>query len=486
MIIRIVYKMEKNKYDIIIVGAGSAGLSVGLFLNKIGLKVLMIARSEREIGGECLNDGCIPSKALIHIAKIANNARLASGYGWEINGRIDIKKVMDYVSARQEIIRVHENVQALREQGIAIALGAAKLVGKNELEVNGDIYSAGKIVIATGSRPKKLEVPGTEMVTWFDNENIFSIDKLPERLLVVGGGPVGIEIAQAMNRFGCKVIVVHNNNMILEHEDTAVTRILLKHLEGEGIEFVLNSNINRFTSANEAIVKLENDQLINIGFDTVFVATGRILNFDTLQLRKAGVQVNGNKIIVNNYLQTTNKHIFLCGDVAGDLKFSHVAEFHARILINNFLSPFKKKLSYDHISWVTFTDPEIATFGLNETQLKKRNIIYERIDQDFSNNDRAITDNYRYGKLVLFVSKGNWLQRKKVLGGTMIAPNAGELIQELILLNEQKLPIHIIFNKIYPYPVAARINQQLVMNYKEKGLATNTKKLLQWAFRLFS
>jgi len=477
--------MEKSKYDIIIVGAGSAGLSVGLFLGKIGLRVLMVARSEREIGGECLNNGCIPSKALIHIAKIVHNAHLASAFGWEISGKTDIKKVMDYVSARQDIVRSHENVQALREQGIALAFGAAEMVGKNELQVNGKIYTGRKIVVATGSRPKKLEVRGTEMVNYFDNENIFSIDKLPERLLVVGGGPVGIEIAQAMNRLACKVTVVHDRNMILEHDDQAVTGILLKQLEREGITFVLNSNVERFISANEAIVKREDNKLINIDFDAVFAGTGRLLNFDTLQLQKSGVEINSNIIVVNNYLQTTNKHIFVCGDIAGGLKFSHIAELHARILINNFLSPFKKKLTHDHISWVTFTDPEIATFGLNETQLKERNISFQRVEEDFSNEDRAVTDNYRYGKLVLFLSKGNWLQRKKILGGTMIAPHAGELIQELILLNTRKLPIKFIFDKIYPYPVAARINQQLVINYEEKGLTTSTKKLLRWAFRLF-
>ena len=192
------------------------------------------------------------------------------------------------------------------------------------------------------------------------------------------------------------------------------------------------------------------------------------------------------KIVIDKYLRTTNKNIFVCGDVAADLQFSHTAESNARLLLNNFFSPLKKKLNNDHISWVTFTDPEVATFGLSEKQLKERNISYEKLVNDFKDDDRAVTDNYQYAKSVLFISKKGFLKKQRILGGSMVAPGAGELIQELILANTAKLSINTIFNKIYPYPTASRINQHTIVQYKSKDLTDNIKSLLKPLYKIFS
>ncbi len=478
--------MAKTLYDIIVIGSGSGGLSVGLFMNKAGFKVLMISKSDMDIGGDCLNDGCVPSKAFIHVARIAHQAKRAANFGLQLNGIIDIKKATDYVYGRQEIIRVHENAAWLKEQGIEVALGGAQFTGKNEVEVDGKKYSGKKVVIATGSKPRKLNVPGVEQVKYYDNENIFHINELPKRLLVIGGGPIGMEIAEAMSRFGSTITVVETGEMILEHDDRAVTQILLQQLQKEGIEFLFNASTQSFSSANDAVVKLKDGTIKNIQFDAVFVSIGRELNIETLQLANAGIEVKEGKIVADEYLRTTNKQVCVCGDVAGDLKFSHAAEFHARILLNNFFSPFNKKLNNDHLSWVTFTDPEVASFGLNEQQLKERKIEYERLEQDFEDDDRAITDDYRYGKLVLFISSKGLLKKQKVLGGTMVAPNAGELIQELILANTRGLSINSIFNKIYPYPVATRINQKAIVQYKQQSLTEGIKKLLRFAYKIVS
>ncbi len=186
------------------------------------------------------------------------------------------------------------------------------------------------------------------------------------------------------------------------------------------------------------------------------------------------------------YLRTTNKDVLVCGDVAGDLQFSHAAEFHARIILNNLFSPFKKKLNNDHMSWVTFTDPELATFGLSEKQLKERKISYRRLEKSFVDDDRAVVDNYQYAKLILFVNKGGLLRKQIILGGTMIAPKAGELIQELILANTSGLSVKAIFNKIYPYPVASRINQSLITDLTSEGLTPIVKSMLHKAYQIFS
>jgi pyruvate/2-oxoglutarate dehydrogenase complex dihydrolipoamide dehydrogenase (E3) component len=477
--------MTETPYDIITIGAGSGGLSVGLTMKKLGFNVLMIAKSDKDIGGDCLNDGCVPSKALIHVSRIIHNAKQSMEFGLNITGKADIKKAIAYVYQRQEIIRSHENSKWLNEQGIDVALGEAKFAGKNKVEVNRNIYTGKNIVIATGSKPRKLNVPGIENVQYFDNDNIFYADSLPEKILVIGGGPIGIEIAQALRRFGKEVTVVHHSSMILEHDDERVASVLLKQLEQEGIRFLFNAEVEKFNSATEALIKLKDGKKEHLLFDAIFVGIGRELQLESLQLQNAGIDVKNHKIVLNEYLQTTNKHVFACGDVAGDLVFSHAAEFHARILINNFLSPLKKKLNNDYLSWVTFTDPEIATFGLNERQLKDRHIKYERLEQDFKEDDRAVIDNYQYGKIILYISTGNIFKKEKILGGTMVAPHAGELIQELILANTERLSVNTIFNKIYPYPVASRINQNIISKHKEKRLTDNLKKLLKVAYKLF-
>ncbi len=478
--------MIENIYDIIVMGAGSGGLSVGLTMNKFGFKVLMIAKSDKEIGGECLNDGCVPSKALIHVSRIAHQAKIAADFGLEVNGKIDLKKVIGYVEGRQEIIRLHENAAWLKNQGIDVALGEARFINKNEIEVNDKKYIGKKIVIATGSKPRKLNIAGVENVKYYDNENIFHANELPENLLVIGGGPISMEISQALRRLGSNVTVVQHAGKILEHDDNAVTDLLLNQLQNEGINFLFNADIDSFNSANEAIIKLKDGRSQKIYFDAVFVGIGREFLLNSLELNNAGIEVKSNKIVIDKYLRTTNKNVFVCGDIAGNLMFSHAAEFHARILLNNFFSPIKKKLNNDHMSWVTFTDPELATFGLNEKQIKDRGINYEKLEQDFSGDDRAITDNYQYAKIILYISKGGLFKKEKILGGTMIAPNAGELIQELILANTSGLSINSIFNKIYPYPVAARINQHLIVSHKQKSLTSVLKKLLHVAFKIFN
>jgi pyruvate/2-oxoglutarate dehydrogenase complex dihydrolipoamide dehydrogenase (E3) component len=478
--------MPQHEFDIIVIGAGSGGLSVGLFMNKAGFKVLMISTSDEDIGGDCLNDGCVPSKALIHAANIMAKAREAESFGLQVSGRVDIKKVVGYIRDKQSLIRSHENAKWLQEQGITLSLGQACFAGENQVEVNGEIYSGKKIVIATGSKPYKLTVEGVEKVSYFDNESVFHLDALPQKILFVGGGPIGIEIAQALSRLGSQVTVVHKGQKILEHDDTTVTDILLERLKSEGIGFLLNSKVSRFISGTEANIENSNGETTVINFDAIFVATGRVFALESLSLPKAGIEVAEGKIVVDHYLRTTNKNVFVCGDVAGDLQFSHAAEFHARIVLNNLFSPFKKKLNNQHMSWVTFTDPQVGTFGLSEKRLKEQHVNYRRLEKDFTDDDRAVVDNYQYGKLILFVSEKSLFKKQVILGGTMIAPNAGELIQELILANTVGLSVEAIFNKIYPYPVASRINQSLVTELMSERLTPIIKALLQKAYKIFS
>lgn len=475
-----------KKYDLIIIGAGSGGLSVAGFMVKLGLKVLMVSKTENEIGGDCLNDGCVPSKALIHVANIINNAREASKFGLELTQEIDLEKVVKYIYDSQEVIREHENKTYFEKQGFDIAIGEAKFTENNEVAVDGINYTAKKIILATGSRPRKLDVPGIELVKYYDNQSIFKVKDFPKKLLIIGGGPIGIEMAQAFQRLGSKVTVVQHGKQILPHDDKDLTTILTKRLQKAGMDFLFESEITHFESADNALVKNNNGTISTVAFDAIFVAIGRQLNIENLDLEKAGIAVKNNRIVVDDYLRTSNKNVLLCGDVAGNLQFSHAAEQHGRLIINNLISPIKKKLTNKNMSWVTFTDPELATFGWNEKQLQERNIKYEKLEQAFTNDDRAIVDDYQYGQLNLYISKGYWFQKEKILGGTMLAPKAAELIQELILANTAGLSINTITNKIYPYPAASRINQKAISQHKLKLLTKNTKRIIQFAFKIFN
>jgi pyruvate/2-oxoglutarate dehydrogenase complex dihydrolipoamide dehydrogenase (E3) component len=286
---------EKHNYDIIVIGAGSGGLSVGLSMAKLGFKVLVAVKSDKDIGGECLNDGCVPSKALIHVSRIVHNAKQAADFGMEVKGKTDIKKAIEYIYSTQEIIREHENAAWLREQGIEVVLGEARFSGPHEITVKSQKYFSNKIVIATGSKPRKLTVPGVELVNYFDNENVFHIKDLPGRMLVIGGGPIGIEIAQAFNRLGSNVTVIEQGKNILDHDEESLTTILLKRLRAEGIEFIFGASIEKFSSLNKAEIKEENRDARSIYFDAVFVGIGRELVLEPLQLSKAGITVKDNK-----------------------------------------------------------------------------------------------------------------------------------------------------------------------------------------------
>jgi len=469
---------KKHFHDIIVIGAGSGGLNIASFMNKAGFRVLLIDKSDKSIGGDCLNFGCVPSKALIHISRLMHNQKKARKFmhSDSLSPEIDIEKVTGYIKSKQEIIRKHENAEYFRKQGIDVTLGVAKFTGKNTISVKTadgtKKYSAKKIVIATGSRPRKLDIPGVNQVKYYTNENIFEIDYMSKNMLIIGGGPIGIEIAQAFQRLGSHVCVVQSGNMFLPRETKDTAEVLLKALKKEGVKFYFDSRPKEFLSATEVILSHKKGSDTNVSFDTCFVAIGRVLNTENLGLSRAGIKMYSGKIVVDKYLRTTNKNVYLCGDIAGSYQFTHAAELHAGVLLNNFFSPFKKKVNYDNLSWVTYTDPEIATFGLGEQELKNRKIKFEKLVLGFSEDDRSIVDDSN-GKLVLYIKKD------KILGGSMAAPNAGELVQELILANSSRLSIKKLFNKVYAYPVASRVNKRIIANKFSEKLNETTKKLFK-------
>jgi len=478
--------MALPHYDIIVIGAGSGGLNIASFMNSIGLKVLLIDRSDKHIGGDCLNTGCVPSKALIHVARQHKQAQEVTEFGPRISGSIDLEKVMAHVHGAQNVIREHENAEYFRSKGMDVVLGDARFADRDSVEVNGTVYKGKKIILATGSRPRTLTIPGVEEVErsgrLYTNENIFSMKTLPRRLLVIGAGPIGIELGQAFRHLGSEVTIVTNDTKILPREDSVVASILHERLVEDGVIFAFNKVTVRFEKGDTLVIE---DNITKteekLFFDAVLVSIGRVLNTESLALEKAEITLDKGRIVVDPYLRTTNKNVFVCGDIVGQHQFTHAAELHAGLIIKNFLKPlFKQKLNTDTLSWVTYTTPELATYGLNESELKKRNTPYQVLESSFEEDDRAITDSAEYGYTKMFIHG----KTKQILGGTMVAPNAGELIQELIMATTSDLTTSAIFNKIYPYPTAGRINKRVVTNNERSRLTPSIKRLLRLLYSL--
>lgn len=476
--------MSLKKYDLIVIGAGSGGLGAAMGMNKLGLKVLLIDKTENNFGGECVNTGCIPSKALLHVAKQVHEARMASQFGLEAAGKVDISKVKNYIWEKQEHILAHENAEYLQNLGIDVAIGTASFVSKKEIMVNDEIYTGRNIVLATGSSPRIINIKGADAIPIFTNENIFNIDFLPEHFVFIGAGPVSVELAQAFFRLGSKVSVVIRGNRILKKEDPEISDILMKKLQEEGIEFYFNSEVKEIQEGTTAVLEKGSGEEKTIPVNALFMGLGRQLDFSSLDLEKGGIKTKKGKMILNQKLQTTNKNVFVSGDAADNLKFSHAAELHNMLLINNFISPKKKKLNFDHFPWVTFSDPEVATFGLNEKKLKKRGKKYERLEIDLGEADKAVTDSFEYGKLLLFIEKKRWNPgNAKILGGSMVAPNAGEITQELVLASVSGLTLQNFMDKIYAYPTAGNINKIAIRERIIKQIDPWMKALIRTWYR---
>jgi len=468
---------KAQTFDLIVIGAGSGGLNVAGFMNRAEFRVLIIDKSDANIGGDCLNFGCVPSKALIHVARLVQDAKKAETFGLRQEGKVDIQKVLAYVKEKQAIFRKHEDATYFRSLGMAVALGEGRFSGPQSVTVNGIEYQGKRIVLATGSRPRELRIPGIETVTVYTNESVFNIKELPKRFLFIGGGPISVELGQAFSAFGSQVTIIHSGDRILSKEDPEVSHFMEAALRKEGIEIILNAEAKAI-SEGELIVTVKNEGERHLPLDALFSGIGRILNVEGLDLDKAGIALSadGQKLILDQYLRTTNKNVLAVGDIVGQHMFTHAAETHAALVIANLFSPFKKSLQPERMAWVTYTNPEVATFGLSQDYLKKEKIRYESLSVPLTEDDRAIVDQSN-GFIKLLVGK-----KGRVLGGTLVAPQAGEIVGELILAETKKLTVQDLFSRIAPYPTAARIIRRAAGVYLSRKLTARVKKLLHFLY----
>ncbi len=470
-------------YDLVVIGAGTAGLVVaaGAAGLDLGLKVALVEKYL--MGGDCLNVGCIPSKSLIRSARVVGEIWGAKALGINPPAQIDVDfpAVMERMRQLRSGISHHDSADRFQKLGVDVFLGGGHFINDKMIEVGEQKLRFKKAVIATGARAVRPEIQGIEAAGFLTNETVFSLTKLPKRLAIIGGGPIGCELAQAFQRLGSQVILFHKDSHILTKEDPEAAEIIQDMFIREGIQLILNSQIQNVekTAEGKVINFLTHGSKMSIVVDEILVGTGRAPNVDGLNLAAVGVEYDqSNGVKVNDYLQTTNPKIYAAGDICMNWKFTHAADAAARIVIKNTLfSPFgfgRSKLSNLVMPWVTYTDPEIAHIGMSENEAQTQGINFKTIKVLFSNVDRAVIDGEENGFIKIIHQQSS----DRILGATIVAHHAGEIISELTTAIVHKIGLNGLSSVIHPYPTQAECIKKAADAYRRTLLTPASKRLL--------
>lgn len=473
--------MPKVKYaDICVIGAGSGGLTVAAGASQMGAKTILVEAGE--MGGDCLNSGCVPSKSLIAAAHSAHTITDSLKFGIQSKFTVDFEKVHNHVHDVIETISHHDSVERFTALGVEVIKESAEFVSPNEIRAGKVHVKARRFVIATGSSPAIPPIPGLLETPYLTNETIFNQKTLPKHLIIIGGGPIGVEMAQSFKRLGSDVTIIEMFS-ILGKDDPEVTSPVRKKLIDEGIDLREKIKIKLIEkSAAGVSVHLEkNAQTTKISGSHLLVATGRQPNIKKLNLAAAEVETTVKGIVVDRRLRTTNKKIFAIGDVVGDYQFTHMASYHAGIVIRNALFMLPAKVNYQAVPWVTYTDPEIAHVGMTEEMAKYKNKSIQVLRWSFDENDRAQTEKKPEGLIKVVVSK-----RGKILGASIVGAHAGELLMPWIVAVHKKMHIKDIAGIIAPYPTLSEISKRAAGSfYMNKLFSDKTKKIVQFIQKTF-
>ena len=451
-------------HDLIVLGGGSAGLSLASVAARLGVKVALI--DKETLGGDCLHYGCVPSKTLIHSAKVAHLAQRGKEYGISTGAvEINFPAVMEHVRKVIDTIQEHtDNPDRFRKMGCDVWTETqATFVDPYKLDIGGKTITAKKIAICVGSRPTNIPLPGLKEAGFLTNETVFSLTKQPKSLLIIGSGPIGCELAQAFQRLGTKVILANRSDQILGKEDRDVQDVLRNVFQQEGMDLRLGISMKEIKNENgmKVLVYEKDGKQETIGADEILVAVGRTSNADTLKMENAGVALDERGYVKTDAkLRTSQKHIYAAGDVTGHLQFTHSASYEAGVIVSNALLHFPAKINLDAIPWTTFTDPEVASIGLNETRAKEKNIEYHMSMFPFEYQDRALAESENKGFIKLLLGSGDTL-----LGCQIVGPHAGELIHEWIVAYNAKIPLKKLSRMVHVYPTLAMANQQAAGEY---------------------
>ena len=463
-------KPERFDNNVIVIGAGSGGLVAAYIAAAVKAKVTLIEK--HKMGGDCLNTGCVPSKALIRSARWLAQLKRSQEFGIkQAHAEFDFADVMNRVQSVIKTVEPHDSIERYTKLGVDIVIGEAKIVSPWEVQVNTDdgvkTLTTHSIVIAAGASPFLPPIPGIDMINPFTSDSIWSLRELPRRLLVLGGGPIGCELAQCFARLGSEVTVVEQATQLLGREDPEVSEAVMIRLQQEGIDFRLEHTAKEFVLENgeKSLITEYQGSLVNIAFDQVLVAVGRAANVKGYGVEALGITLSPRKTIATNAFQETNyPNIYACGDVAGPYQFTHVAAHQAwYAAVNALFGQFKRfHTDYSVIPWATFTDPEVARVGLNEVEAKEQGITYEVSTYNIGDLDRAIADGEAYGFVKVLTQPG----KDKILGVTIVGEDAGNLIAEFVLAMKHGIGLNKILGTIHIYPTLAEANKYVAGTWK--------------------
>ncbi len=463
-----------ERYNLVVIGAGTAGLVTAAGAAGLGAKVALV--EQRFMGGDCLNVGCVPSKTVIRSARVVHEIQEAEHYGVKVNGvEVDFPAVMERMRSLRARISQHDSVHRFKDLGVDVFLGHARFTGPDEVEVDGKKLRFKKAVIASGSRSVQPNVKGLEEAGFLTNETVFSLVERPRRLAVIGGGPIGCEMAQAFQRLGSQVFLFHRHDHILDREDVDAAEIIQGRFIEEGIKLFLNSGLDEVESRDgEKIIHFDiMGTKDSVAVDEILIGAGRAPNVENLGLEAAGVEYDSKAgVHVDDHLRTTNRHIYAAGDICMNYKFTHTADAAARIVIQNALFKGSKTLSALTVPWTTFTDPEVAHVGIDERDAVKKGIAVDTYVRPLHDVDRAIADGEEEGFVKVLVEKG----KDKIVGATIVASHAGEMLNEITLAMVGKLGLATLSGVIHSYPTQAEAIRQTGDAYSRTRLTPFVKK----------
>ena len=471
--------VPNSGYHLVILGGGSAGLVAASVAAQLGAKVALIEKDA--LGGDCLNVGCVPSKAIIRAAKVIAELRSAERFGIDLHGEttVDFKRVMERVWEVRATISPYDSAERFTKLGVDIYFGTGQFTTEETINVNDQPLTFKRALIATGSRPLVPNIRGLAEVGYLTNETLWNLTTQPKRLAIIGAGPIGCEMAQAFQRLGTQVSLIDIAPQVLIREDPDAAELIQSRLSAEGVELHLATKTMSVSSQNgQKLLNLEQSgEIKSLFVDEILVAIGRIPNIEELNLEIAGVAFHPKGVTVNDYLQTTNKRIYAAGDVALPYQFTHAAGHSAALVVQNALFPTPKKSWRNLIMpWATYTDPEIAHVGLYAKDAVEKNIAIDTYRASISQNDRAVADGDDEGFIKVHTAKGS----DKILGATIVARHAGDIISEITMAMQHKIGLGAISRVIHPYPTQAELITKVASEYSKTRLSPTNKMILGW------
>jgi pyruvate/2-oxoglutarate dehydrogenase complex dihydrolipoamide dehydrogenase (E3) component len=474
--------MSKHDYDMIIIGGGAAGLTVAAGAAQLGAKTALIEKEK--LGGDCLYYGCVPSKTLIKAAKVYHYAKNLKTFGLpEVEiPPCNLKSVMDHVRGVIDHVAMHDSVERFQGLGVEVIFGSPEFVSDHEVKVDGKALSSSRFTIATGSHPMVIPIEGLQETGFITNVETFSLEKLPSRLVVLGAGPIGSELALAFARLGSKVTLVDVLEYPLNFEDHDIAEVVIKQIVNDGISLRMSSRAKKaYKEGNQKVLLIENKNGSEeaIQCDEILLATGRRPNVEGLNLEAAGVEYTKNGIETDLHMQTSQKHISAAGDVNGKFPFTHIAGAEGSTIVRNAIMHIPGKINYNMTPWVIFTDPEIASIGYNEKRAKEDNVDYDIHVEKFEEVDRALAESEYQGKIKILTEAGS----AKIIGVQIVGLHAGEIIGASVLAVNKGMKLSDLATPIFAYPTLSEIHKKSAGKYyAQKVFSPKVRSILKFIF----